>query len=132
MFYMLPFQGEGVKTKWKLVPFLDIDLFAWSLTILILCHRTSNCMDYLNVTEWTFLINAKYYIAKTNANIYTHTHTYIYTYIHTCIYILLNASPRVYQTLSLYLKMSNFLVPFQFVRISTSIISSILRMSLVD
>ena len=68
--------------------------------------------------EWTFLINAKYYTANINANIYKH--------------ILLNASPRVYQTLSLYLKMSIFLVPFQFVRISTSIIPNILRMSLVD
>ena len=31
-----------------------------------------------------------------------------------------------------YLKLSNFLVPFQFVRISTFIIPNILRMSLVD
>ena len=63
-------------------------------------------------------LNAKYYVATANENIYK--------------YILLNALPRVYQTLSLYLKMSNFLVPSQFVRISTSIISNILRMSLVD
>ena len=63
-------------------------------------------------------LNAKYYIANMNANIYK--------------YILLNALPRVYQTMSLYLKMSNFLVPVQFVRMSASIISNILRMYLVD
>ena len=65
------------------------------------------------------MANTEYYIANANA--------YKYIYKYHC-----NALPRVYQTLSLYLKMSNFLVSFQFVRISTFIIPNIMRMSLVD
>ena len=61
-------------------------------------HRASsvtNSSDICNRVDVPNKLNAKYYIA----NFYK--------------YIPLNVLPRVYQILSLYLKMSNILVPFQ-------------------